>query len=120
MSLHHLLTIVDLVTYLPRKTTLILLISRMSYLLLEHIQLLPPPIGISMHTFVILSLRPTPIVDRAANGGLAGADMKIIEKTGFKVDKTGIVSHEITGLDVVTCLTPLKVESLVSSMNMHI
>ena len=43
------------------------------------------------------------LVDRGANGGLAGADMKILQKSGRKVNISGIDNHEITGLDVVTC-----------------
>ena len=43
------------------------------------------------------------LVDRGANGGLAGADMKILNKTGRKVNICGIDNHELTGLDIVTC-----------------
>jgi hypothetical protein len=43
------------------------------------------------------------LVDRGANGGLAGGDMKILHKTGRKVNISGIDNHELTDLDVVTC-----------------
>jgi hypothetical protein len=43
------------------------------------------------------------LVDRGANGGLAGADMKVLNKTGRKVNICGIDNHELTGLDIVTC-----------------
>ncbi|KAL7570791.1 hypothetical protein ACA910_014420 [Epithemia clementina (nom. ined.)] len=43
------------------------------------------------------------LVDRGANGGLAGDDMRILHKTGRKVDISGIDNHEVTNLDVVTC-----------------
>ena len=44
------------------------------------------------------------LVDQGANGGLAGADMKVLNKTGRKVNISGIDNHElVTGLDIVTC-----------------
>ena len=42
------------------------------------------------------------MVDRGANGGLAGADMRILQKTDWKINIVGIDDHELTGLDVVT------------------
>ena len=35
------------------------------------------------------------LVDRGANGGLAGADVHILERTGRKVSVTGIDDHEL-------------------------
>ena len=42
------------------------------------------------------------LVDRGANGGLVGADMKILQKRDRKIYIVGIDDHELTGLDVVT------------------
>ena len=42
------------------------------------------------------------LVDRGANGGLAGADMRILQNTDTKINIVGIDDHEMTGLDVVT------------------
>ena len=42
------------------------------------------------------------MVDRGVNGGLACADMRIIQKTDQKTNIFGIDDHELTGLDVVT------------------
>ena len=42
------------------------------------------------------------LVDRGANGGLAGADMRILQKTDRKINIVGIDDHELTVLDVVT------------------
>ena len=42
------------------------------------------------------------MVDWGANGGLAGADMKIAQKTDRKINIVGIDEHEFTGLGVVT------------------
>ena len=42
------------------------------------------------------------LVDRGANGGLAGSDMRVIHKTQHKINIQGIDNHEVTGLDVVT------------------
>ena len=44
------------------------------------------------------------LVDRGANGGSAGADVRVLEKTGRKVPVTGIDDHELPGLDIVTCV----------------
>ena len=45
------------------------------------------------------------LVDRGANGGLAGSDMRVIHKTHRKINIQGIDNHEVTGLDVVTAAT---------------
>ena len=43
------------------------------------------------------------LIDRGANGGLAGSDVRILERTGRTVSATGIDNHELPGLDIVTC-----------------
>ena len=43
------------------------------------------------------------LIDRGANGGLAGSDVRILEMTGRTVSVTGIDNHELPGLDIVTC-----------------
>ena len=48
------------------------------------------------------------LVDRGANGGLAGSDMRVIYKTHRKINISGIDNHEVTGLDVVTAATLLN------------
>ena len=48
------------------------------------------------------------LVDRGANGGLAGSDMRVIHKTHHKINIQGIDNHEVTGLDVVTAATLLN------------
>ena len=48
------------------------------------------------------------LVDRGANGGLAGSDMHVIYKTHRKIDISGIDNHEVNGLDVVTAATLLN------------
>ena len=48
------------------------------------------------------------LVDRGANGGLAGSYMQVIYKTHRKVNISGIDNHEVTGLDVVTAATLLN------------
>ena len=45
------------------------------------------------------------LVDRGANGGLAGSDMRVIYKTHRKINISGIDNHEVNGLDVVTAAT---------------
>ena len=41
------------------------------------------------------------LVDRGANGGLAGSDVRILSRSFRKCTVTGIDSHELLGLDVV-------------------
>ena len=48
------------------------------------------------------------LVDRGANGGLAGSDIRVIYKTHRKINISGIDNHEVTGLDVVTAATLLN------------
>ena len=43
------------------------------------------------------------LVDRGANGGLAGSDVKILSRSSRKRTVTGIDSHELQDLDVVQC-----------------
>ena len=43
------------------------------------------------------------LIDRGANGGLAGSDVRMLERTGRTVSVTGIDNHELLGLDIVTC-----------------
>ena len=45
------------------------------------------------------------LIDRGANGGLAGADMRVIHTTPRKINTVGIDDHELTGLNVVTAAT---------------
>ena len=48
------------------------------------------------------------LVDRGANGGLAGSDMRVIHKPHRKINIQGIEIHKVTGLDVVTAATLLN------------
>ena len=43
------------------------------------------------------------LVDRAANGGLAGSDVRVLSTSSRKCTVTGIDNHEIPGLDLVQC-----------------
>ena len=49
-------------------------------------------------------------IDRGANGGLSGADMKVIHTTPRKINIVGIDDHELTGLNVVTAATLLDTQ----------
>ena len=42
-------------------------------------------------------------VDRGANGGLAGSDVRVLSTSSRKCTATGIDNHEIPGLDLVQC-----------------
>jgi hypothetical protein len=43
------------------------------------------------------------LVDRGANGGVTGDDVRIIFKTGRHVDVRGINDHQIVGIPIVAC-----------------
>ena len=61
------------------------------------------------------------LIDRGANGGLAGADMRVIHTTPRKINIVGIDDHELTGLNVVTAAALLDTQmgpSLEFFMNM--
>ena len=42
------------------------------------------------------------LVDRGANGGLAGADVHVIARTDRKVNVSGIDNHQMTNLSIVS------------------
>ena len=50
------------------------------------------------------------LIDRGANGGLDGADMRVIHTTPRKINIAGIDDHELTGLNVVTAATLLDTQ----------
>ena len=50
------------------------------------------------------------LIDRGANGGLVGADMRIIHTTPRKINIVGNDDHELTGLNVVTAATLLDTQ----------
>ena len=47
------------------------------------------------------------LMDRGANGGLAGSDMRVLYHTGHKINIGDIENHELTELDVVTAASLL-------------
>ena len=50
------------------------------------------------------------LIDRGANGGLAGADMRVIHTTPRKFNIVGIDDHELSGLHVVTAAALLDTQ----------
>ena len=50
------------------------------------------------------------LIDRGANGGLAGADMRVIHTTPRKINIVEIDDHELTGLNVVTAVALLDTQ----------
>ena len=50
------------------------------------------------------------LIDRGANGGLAGADMRVIHTTPRKINIVGIDDHGLTGLNVVTAAALLDTQ----------
>ncbi len=43
------------------------------------------------------------LVDRGANGGIAGNDVRIIATTDRRVDIQGVSNHQVTDIPIVTC-----------------
>ena len=63
------------------------------------------------------------LVDRSANGGLAGADVCVLERPSRKVSVTGIDDHELPGLDIFTSVALIQTSMAkltCSCMNMPI
>ena len=56
------------------------------------------------------------LVDRQANGGLGGSDVRILSRSSRKCTATGIDSHELQGLDVVQC--PALVQTNIGIVNL--
>ena len=50
------------------------------------------------------------LIDRGANGGLAGADMRVIHTTPRKINIVGIDDQKLTGLNVVTAAALLDTQ----------
>ena len=74
---------------------------------LEHLMdAYSPSYSVIKHTSIMcLNILP-PIMGLlliGGNGGLAGSDVRILERTGRTVSVTGIGNHELPGLDIVTC-----------------
>ena len=59
------------------------------------------------------------LVGRRANGGLAGADVCGLERTGRKVSVVGVDDHELPGLDIVTCVALIQTNHGKVNMLMH-
>ena len=55
------------------------------------------------HVAVASEAKHGTLVDRGANGGLAGSDVRILSRSSRKCTVTGTDSHELQGLDVVQC-----------------
>ena len=56
------------------------------------------------------------LIDRGANGGLL---VCVLEETGRKVSVTNVGSHELPGLDIVTCVAPTQTNHGNVNMHMH-
>ena len=50
------------------------------------------------------------LIDRRADGGFTGADMRVLQKTHRKINIVGIDDHELAGLNVVTSATLLDTQ----------
>ena len=61
------------------------------------------------YVFAIANQSINHLINRGANGGLAGADMRVLQKTHRKINIVGVDDHELTGLNVVTAAAVLDI-----------
>ena len=59
------------------------------------------------------------LVDRGANGGLAGSDVRVLSRSSRKCTVTGIDSHELQGLDVVQCAALVETNHSIVNLIMN-
>ena len=59
------------------------------------------------------------LVNRGANGGLAGSDVRILSTSPRKCTVTGIDNHEIPGLDLVQCAALVQTNHLIEHLIMN-
>ena len=59
------------------------------------------------------------MVDRGANGGLAGSDVRILSRSSRRCTVTGIDSHELQGLDVVQCAALIETNHGIDNLIMN-
>jgi hypothetical protein len=55
-------------------------------------------------------VRTGALIDRGANGGIAGDDVRIINRTGRQVDVQGIDNHQIVDIPIVTAGAVVKMQ----------
>ena len=59
------------------------------------------------------------MVDRGANGELAGSDVRVLSRSSRKYTVTGIDSHELQGLDVVQCAALVETNHAIVNLIMN-
>ena len=59
------------------------------------------------------------LVDRGANGGLAGSDVRLLSRSSRKCTVTGIDSHELQGHDVVQCAALVETNHVINNLIMN-
>ena len=59
------------------------------------------------------------LVDRGANGGLAGSDVRILSTSSKKCTVAGIDNHEIPGLDLVQCAAMVQTNHGMANLIMN-
>ena len=59
------------------------------------------------------------LVDRGANGGIGGSDVRVIFKTNRKVDICGIDNHEVTNIPIATLASITKTDKGPAILSVH-
>ena len=59
------------------------------------------------------------LVDRGANGGLAGSDVRILSRSSRKGTVTGNNSHELQGLNVAQCAVLVEINHGIVNLIMN-
>ena len=62
---------------------------------------------------------PQSFVDRGANGGLAGSDVRVLNTSSRQCTVIGINNHEIPGLDIVQCAALVNTNHGIVSLIMN-
>ena len=62
------------------------------------------------YVFAMVNQTNLQLIDRGANGGLAGADMRVLHTNPREINIVGIDDHELKGLNVVTAATLLDTQ----------
>ena len=59
------------------------------------------------------------LVNRGANGGLAGSDVRVLSPSPRKCTVTGIDSHEIPGLHIIQCAALVDTNNCIVNLIMN-
>ena len=74
---------------------------------------------ITYHVDKSLQSKNESLVDRGANGGIAGSDVRILSKSPRRCDVTNIHHHEMLDLDIVQCAALVQAQHGIVNLIMN-